>query len=290
MATERRLGRGLESLLGGAEEDREPTAGAVGGVREVPIGAIRPNPMQPRSGFDEREMAELVESVREVGVLQPLVVRRAGEGYEVIAGERRLRAAEIVGLAAVPVVERKASDDEMLTLALVENLQREDLNPIEKGKGFKALIERFELTQEEAAKRIGKDRSSIANFMRLLELPEAVQHVVSRGTISMGHARALLGLSRPSAQQALALRIEDEGLSVRQVERTVAQNRHQKPSSKPRRAVPKPAYLRDIEDRARERLGSKVLIESKAGRGRVIIHFFSDDDFQRILDAIGISD
>ena len=290
MATERRLGRGLESLLGGAVEDREALPGAVGGVREVPIGAIRPNPMQPRSGFDEREMAELVESIREIGVLQPLVVRRAGEGYEVIAGERRLRAAEIVGLAAVPVVERKASDDEMLTLALVENLQREDLNPIEKAKGFRALIERFSLTQEEAAKRIGKDRSTIANFMRLLELPEAVQHVVSRGTISMGHARALLGLAHPSSQQALALRIEDEGLSVRQVERIVAQNRQEKPLSKPKHEARKSAHLRDLEDRARERLGSKVVIESKGGRGRMIIHFYSDDDFQRILEANGISD
>jgi len=288
VATEKRLGRGLESLLGPAapEEARAP-----GGAHlEVPVEAIRPNPWQPRTGFEEREMSELVESIREVGILQPLAVRRSGAGYEVIAGERRFRAAQILGLATVPAIEREATDDDMLTLALVENLQREDLNPIEKAKGFKQLIERSNLTQEGAARRIGKDRSTVANFIRLLDLPEAVQHVVSRGTITMGHARALLGLSHPSAQQALALRVEEEGLSVREVEHIVSQAgpRKRKPKAPP--APQKPAYIRDLEDRARERLGAKVTIDRKGERGKLTIHFFTDDDFQRVLDALGLSE
>ena len=249
------------------------------------------NPRQPRTAFAERELSELAESVRAVGILQPLVVRRTADGYELIAGERRLRAAKMAGLESVPIVERAASDDDLLTLALVENLQREDLNPIEKAKGFKELIERYGLTQEAAAKRLGKDRSTIANFIRLLDLPEAVQHVVSRGTISMGHARALLGIPQPSMQQALALRIEEEGLSVREIERIAADRRgaeHKPTRSKPA-PVTKDAHIRDLEDRARQRLGTQVAIEHKDGRGRMIISFFSDDDFQRVLEVLGIS-
>lgn len=288
MATEKRLGRGLESLLGSAldeERPREVGREAAG----APVASIRPNPLQPRSGFDEREMAELVESIREVGILQPLVVRHVGDGYEIIAGERRFRAAQMLGLRAVPIVVREASDDDMLSLALIENLQREDLNPIEKAKGFKDLMGRFGLTQEEAARRIGKGRSTIANFIRLLDLPEAVQHVVSRGTISMGHARALLGLPHASAQQALALRIENEGVSVREVEAIVARTRTE-PASRRRKQPRKSAYLRDLEDRARERFGTKVTIDRKAKRGKVTIHFYSDDDLQRILEILALSD
>jgi len=286
---ERRLGRGLESLLGGRESVEETAAAMSTGGKEVPLSMIRANPLQPRVGFEEREMAELVESIRAVGILQPLVVRRRGEGYDIIAGERRFRAAQMIGMEKVPVIERDAGDDEMLTLALVENLQREDLNPMEKAKGFRQLIERFEITQEEAARRIGKDRSTIANFIRLLDLPESVQHIVSRGTISMGHARALLGILHASAQQAMALRIEEEGLSVREVERLVAEMRA--PKSKRGTAVkpPKNPHIRDLEDRLRERLGAKVGLNVSGKRGRITIHFFNDDDLQRILDILGVS-
>jgi len=291
VARDRRLGRGLESLLGHAVGEEGPVSvEAQGGVQQVPVGEIKGNPMQPRSAFDVRQMSEIVESVREVGILQPLIVRKTGDGFELIAGERRLRAAEIAGLESVPVVERSASDDEMLTLALVENLQREDLNAIEKAKGFKALMERFGLTQEQAAKRIGKDRSTVANFIRLLDLPETVQHVVSRGTISMGHARALLGLAHASAQQALALRIEDEGLSVRETEQLVARMRERPSGATKSSGDKKSAHIRDLENRARERLGTKVAITQKRGKGRMVIHFYSNDDFQRVLDILGISD
>jgi ParB family chromosome partitioning protein len=287
--SERRLGRGLESLLGSFKEE-EPPGQAAGGIQKVPIAKIQANPQQPRTAFAERELAELADSVREVGIIQPLIVRPVGDGYQLIAGERRLRAAKLAGLVTVPVIERSASDDDLLTLALVENLQREDLNPIEKAKGFKELIERHNLTQEGAAKRLGKDRSTVANFIRLLDLPEEVQNVVSRGTISMGHARSLLGIPNPSAQCALALRIEEEGLSVRQVERIATSYRTEK--TKPKRRVPaaqKDAHIRDLEDRARQRLGTKVDIEYEEGKGRIIVHLFSDDDFQRVLDILGLS-
>ena len=272
-------------------KDEAPRAPALsGGILRVPIAKIRANPQQPRTAFAERELSELAESVKAVGIIQPLIVRPEGDGYQLIAGERRLRAAKLAGLETVPVIERTASDDELLTLALVENLQREDLNPIEKAKGFKGLIERHNLTQEAAAKRLGKDRSTLANFIRLLDLPEAVQHVVSRGTISMGHARALLGIPHPSTQHALALRIEEEGLSVREIERIAASYRtdEKKPKRKPT-AAPKDPHIRDLEDRARQRVGTKVDIEYHDGKGRIIVHLFSDDDFQRVLDVLGIS-
>ena len=293
MSSDKRLGRGLASLLGEStmdEQPLQPSPHEVAQAREIPLSSIRANPMQPRRAFSERELSELADSVREMGILQPLIVRRVGESFELIAGERRLRAAQLAGLETVPIVERETRDDDMLTLALVENLQRQDLNPIEKAKGFKALIAQSNLTQDAAAKRVGKDRSTIANFMRLLDLPEPVQHIVSRGTISMGHARALLSLKQPSVQQALALRIEEEGLSVREVERLVGRTVNEKPRRQPKHTPTKSPYLRDIEDRARERLGSKVTIDSERGRGKLIIHFYSDDDLQRVLDVLGISD
>jgi len=293
VSSEKRLGRGLASLLGEDTIDERPLQPSVSEspqTREIPVSSIKTNPMQPRRAFAERELSELADSVREMGILQPLIVRRTGESFELIAGERRLRAAQLAGLQTVPIVERETRDDDMLTLALVENLQRQDLNPIEKAKGFKALIEQFNLTQEAAAKRIGKDRSTIANFMRLLDLPESVQHIVSRGTLSMGHARALLSLKTSSAQQALALRTEDEGLSVREVERLVGQTVSTKPARQPKQRPAKSPYLRDLEDRARERLGSKVTIDAQRGRGKLIIHFYSDDDLDRVLNVLGISD
>jgi len=294
IVSERRLGRGLESLLGSLKEETPPPPPAeipLGGIRQVPITKIRANPQQPRTAFPERELFELAESVKAVGIIQPLIVRAEGDGYVLIAGERRLRAARMVGLETVPVIERIASDDDFLTLALVENLQREDLNPIEKAKGFKELLERHSLTQEAAAKRLGKDRSTMANFIRLLDLPESVQQIVSRGTISMGHARSLLGIPNPSIQQTLALRIEAEGLSVRETEHIALSHQSEEGKSRRqrRRAASKDPHIRDLEDRLRQRLGTKVEIEYQDGKGRIIVHLFSNDDFQRILDMVGVS-
>lgn len=290
MAIEKRLGRGLESLLGkGAEEELNSPRSA---ARKVPIGDIKPNPHQPREEFTERDLTDLAESIKSVGILQPLVVRRVGKTYELIAGERRLRAAKLAGLSEVSITERDASDDDMLTLALVENLQRSDLNAIEKAKAFKEMIERYSLTQEVAARRLGKDRATLANFIRLLDLPENVQNIVSRGTISMGHARALLSLPHPTQQYALAQRIEAQGLSVREVERTVAAMRGEKQKKRPRgkATAGKSPVIRDIEDRLREKFGTRVTIELKDGQGRLMIHLFSDDDLQRVLDVLGITE
>jgi ParB family chromosome partitioning protein len=286
--SERRLGRGLESLLGGGLD--ETSDGAKHAVNEVSVNAIRPNREQPRQMFREQELRELAESLKSVGMLQPLVVRKSGDGYELIAGERRLRAAKLAGLEMVPIIERPTSDDELLTIALIENLQREDLNPIEKARGFKDLIERHGLTQEEAARRLGKDRSSVANFLRLLELAAAVQELLVAGDIAMGHARALASLSESSAQERVARRIVKDGLSVRQAEQIVSGLQSAEPTlRRPRVIVRKPPHIKDLEDRARERLGTKVDISYRGGKGRMTIQFFSDDDFQRVLEALGVS-
>ena len=286
--SERRLGRGLESLLGGAVADELASPGHV--VREVALDQIRPNREQPRTAFREPELRDLADSLRSVGVLQPLMVRRTAEGYELIAGERRLRAAKLAGLSSVPVIERPVDDAELLSLALIENLQREDLNPIEKAKGFKDLIERYSLTQEEAAQRIGKDRSTVANFIRLLELCEFAQALVADGMLTMGHARALVSLPGAPAQEKLARRVAEEGLSVRQTEQQVAAMQKADPALKRQRfVVRKPAHIRDLEDRTRERLGTKVEINYRNGKGQMKIRFFSDDDLQRVLDILGVS-
>jgi ParB family chromosome partitioning protein len=286
--SERRLGRGLESLLGGGFVEGADTSERV--VSEVAIDRIRPNREQPRTVFRDQELGELAESLRSVGVLQPLVVRRVADGYELIAGERRLRAAKLAGLATVPVIERRTSDEDVLTIALIENLQREDLNPIEKARGFKELIDRHGLTQEDAARRLGKDRSSVANFLRLLELAAPVQEMLADGRVTMGHARALASLSDMAAQVKVAQEIAEQGLSVRQIERLVTGMQTAEPRlRRARTIVRKPAHIRDLEDRVRERLGTKVEIAYRSGKGRMIIRFFSDDDFQRVLDALGVS-
>lgn len=285
--SERRLGRGLESLLGGtySADDQAKT-----GVAEVKISEIRPNREQPRRAFREQELAELANSLRAVGILQPLVVRKLADGYELIAGERRLRAAKLAGLEVVPVIERETSDEDLLTIALIENLQREDLNPIEKAQGFKDLIDRHGLTQEEAAQRLGKDRSSVANFLRLLDLSPVVQQLIVTGDISMGHARALASLSDSLVQENLAKKIVEEGLSVRQAEQMVTSIQTQDPAMRRARViVRKTPHIRDLEDRTRERLGTKVEISYRNGKGRMTIRFFSDDDLQRVLDVLGVS-
>lgn len=277
-----RLGRGLDAILG--RSDPEPDGRQ---VLEVPIDAIYPNPSQPRADFDADALAELVESVRRNGVLQPIIVRPEGDGYQLIAGERRWRAAAEAGLATVPGLVRAASDHESLELALIENIQRQDLNPIEQAKAYKELIERFALTQEEAAARVGKKRSSIANMLRLLDLPQDIQDAVSRGTLTMGHARALLALPDRVQIRTLAARIAREDLSVRQTERIVQDRlRRSKPTRRP--AGPKAPHLVDLEAKLRTALGTRVTIHhNRSGhKGRITIDFFSDDDFHRILEHL----
>jgi len=278
-----RLGRGLDALLGRTAEG-EPTGQQ---ILDIPVSKVHPNPSQPRRAFDPDALAELVDSVSRNGILQPIIVRADEEGYQLIAGERRWRAAVEAGLATIPAIQRTASDNESLELALIENIQRQDLNPIDQAKAYKDLIERFALTQDEAAARLGKKRSSVANILRLLDLPQDIQDTVSRGTLSMGHARALLALPDRAEQRRLAARIQREDLSVRQTERIISDRlrRSRERTAKPAQKAP---YLLDLEAKLREALATRVSIHQHRHDegGRVVIDFFSKDDFQRVLEVI----
>jgi ParB family chromosome partitioning protein len=284
--TDRRLGRGLEGLIRAV--NRQPLAeleATHGPVASVPIGLLDPNPNQPRQGMKPEELDHLKASIIEHGVLQPIIVRRHGDRFQVIAGERRFRAAQGAGLADVPVVVRDATDDEMLELALVENLQREDLDPIEKAMSFKAYLARSGKTQEIAATRLGLDRSTIANMIRLLDLPDEVKAMVRSGLVLMGHARAILSLGTATRQVEVAERVAREGLSVRQVERLVAG-----PAWRGHKATPRPkgVHARDLEGRLREALGTKVSVEegTAPGTGKIVIEFYSNEDLERILGRL----
>ncbi len=277
--TKPKLGRGLGSLLSSTEEP----ATAMQGVAGIPTGAIHPNRYQPRTGFEPELLAELQASIAANGIIQPIVVRPHGNEYELIAGERRWRAASQLGMATIPAIVREVDDVQALEIALIENVQREDLNPIEMATAYHELMSRFALTQEEVAKRVGKRRSTVANTLRLLDLPADIQDFVSRGTLTMGHARALLGLVDTDAQRRLARRIVSQGLSVRAIEKIVqAANEPQQPKS----VRYKSPHLRDIEDRLRRVLGTRVTIHEGHGRGRIVIDFYSNDDFDRILEKL----
>jgi ParB family chromosome partitioning protein len=270
-----------------------PDAGEdVSGFLEVPVNAIAPNPKQPRTHFDDEALAGLAASIREVGILQPLVVRRTVEGrYELVAGERRLRAARAAGLPAVPVVLRDSGDEELLRDALIENIHREDLNPIEQAEAFKALLGELGLKQEELADRVGVSRSHIANTIRLLALPLEVQQLLTDDKITAGHARALLSLGDGGAMSSLALRIAAEDLSVRQTEEAVrrfveapaAKKRATEPEAKD---APLDPNLAEVEEILSEQLATRVSIQMGAKRGRVMIEFGSADDLERIVSEI----
>jgi len=287
---ERKLGRGLEGLINTASQQPIPEltsasdapAAPTGPASTLPVAALDPNPYQPRQGMEPADLESLKASILEHGVLQPIVVRRKDDRFQIIAGERRFRAAQAAGLAEVPVVIREATDDDMLELALVENLQREDLDPIEKATSFKAYLEKTHRTQETASARLGVDRSTLANIIRLLELPAEIQAMLRTGLLAMGHARAILSVESPKRQIDIAERVAREGLSVRQVERLAG------PPPSPRRKAKrtaKGANVRDLEAKLRDALGTKVLVEEgpKQGTGKIIIEFYSHDDLERIM-------
>jgi len=254
-------------------------------VVEIPPEDIRPNPFQPRHDVPAESLQSLAESIQRHGVLQPVIVRQTETGYELVAGERRWRAATHLGLATVPAFVREADDAEMLLVALIENLQREDLNPIDRARAYRQLCDRFGLTQERAAGQLGIDRASLANYMRLLDLPMEVQDLVAAGRLSMGHARAILGLREDDRRRELAQRAVSEDLSVRRVEELVA--RRVGPRKISRRETSDP-HIRSLEERLMERLGTRVVIRPgrKKNSGRIIIEFYSNDDFERIFEAI----
>jgi ParB family chromosome partitioning protein len=239
-------------------------------------------------------LQELADSIKEQGIVQPLIVRAKGDQFELIAGERRWRAAQLVGLSEVPVILREADDRSVLELALIENLQRENLNPMEEALGYAQLIDQFQLTQEEASGKVGKSRTVVANALRLLKLPADLQNYVRRGQLSVGHAKVILGLSRPEEQTLAATRVLKDGLNVRQTEELVArlQNRGASapasPSGRPAAPVTSDAHLTDLENRLQERFGTKVQLRYRQGKGAMEIRFFNDDDLNRILQIVGI--
>ncbi len=271
------LGKGLGALIPGADAPRT-------GVQELPLADLERNPFQPRKHFDETALEELATTIREHGVLTPVVVRRVTDGFQVIAGERRIRAARLAGLTHVPTIVKEASDSQALQIALVENLQREDLNPLEAAEAYQRLVGEFGLTQEELAGRLGRDRSSVANSLRLLRLPKRIQEDVAEGTLSEGHARALLGLERVSDQLKARDEVLRRGLSVRATEALV--RRWRGPIAK---GVLKPNQdpnLSDLEDRLRATLGTKVRIVADGKGGTLQIAYFSGDDLARIAEII----
>jgi ParB family chromosome partitioning protein len=272
------LGRGLDSLLktkpAAAAKTAEP------GVEQVPLKNIRPNPLQPRHHFDETALAELAESIRTQGVLQPVLLRPAKGGYELIAGERRFRAAQRAGLTEIPALVRVVNDEKALELAIIENLQRDDLNPIEQARAFQELANRFNLTQEQIATRTGKERSSISNFLRLLKLHPEVQQQVEQGQLGMGHARALLSLD-PETQRTFAQRIAEQGWSVRQVEERVAILLQPAAPAAPK---PRDPNVRAAEQDIARALGTRVHIRDRKNRGTIEIEYNGLEEFQRIFE------
>ena len=282
MAGKGGLGRGLDSLI---------PAGTAG-TAEIPIDAIRRNPRQPRHSVDPDEMSELIGSIREHGVLQPIVVTRDDDGYVLIAGERRWTAARQAGLTRIPAVVKEATPRQMLELALVENVQRADLNPLEEAAAYQQLMTDFSLTQEEVARRVGRSRSAVANSVRLLGLPESVQLAVGQGEISEGHARALLGLSDPAEMLGAFSEVLSHGLNVRQTEELVRQRR-QEPSEvavvTEADATPelrKDPAARQIEDLFRQMLGTRVDVIRRGKGGRLVIHFYDEEQLQGLYDLL----
>ncbi len=293
------LGRGLSALIKDSPaSSAQDTAGTEGqGVTMIPVSQLHKSPWQPRRHFDPEALSELVASIRERGVLQPLLVRKAEDGYQLIAGERRFRAAQEAELKEVPVMVMEVSDKEAVEITLIENLQREDLNPIEEAEGYQSLADQFGMTQEQIAERVGRGRATVANALRLLTLPDAVQTMVAEDRLSSGHAKVLLGLEIPREQELLARRVLSEGLSVRSLERIVEKLR--KPPRKPRseRVDIPAAHLQHLSDQLHQALGtsvrlttSKTLSNGKKMPGRVEIDFYSPDDLDRLLQLLGIAE
>jgi ParB family chromosome partitioning protein len=284
------LGRGIDALIQQVDEDK---VGDTGDVTTVDLRNIQPNPNQPRKDFDEDSLKELAESIRQQGIIQPIIVEKVFDSYTIIAGERRFRAAKIAGLSEVPVIVRSFSEEEKLEIALIENVQREDLNPIEEAYAYKELMERNNLSQESLAQKIGKKRSTVANAVRLLKLPEDMQESIVSGELSAGHARAILSLVNPADQRILYNRIVMDALSVREAERQAAGfNRGIRSSEKQKQRdktdLPKiqSPEVQEIEQRFLDVLGTKVTLKGNLQRGKIEISYYSKEDLERIYDLL----
>ena len=302
---QKHLGRGLESLLGPITSVRQayanlrlpeqikddnfpPDKELKESLAEISIASISPNPYQARTVWDQQELEELSESIKANGVIQPIIVRPAAEGFEIIAGERRYRAAKLASLTKIPALVRRATDQQLLELALIENIHRADLNPIERAKCYQNYIKTFAITQAEAAQRLGEDRSVIANYLRILDLPEAIKQMLARRSITMGHARAILALPTDELRRKLANRAMAGRLSVREVERLVRRYLTGKKQEDTKNE--KPSHIIDLEKKLSLQLGTNVVIETRRNgqRGKIIIQFHNLDEFDRIAEKMGI--
>ena len=281
MAKRKALGKGLSALI----PDANPLAEGVEGFFQCPIEMIEPSPFQPRQNFGEADLEELVNSVKEKGIITPLLVSKSDAGYRLIAGERRWRAAQRAGIKRVPVVIRETSPKEALELALIENIHRKDLNPIEEALAYRRWLDDAETTQEELAKNIGKDRSTITNTLRLLNLPRNIQQDLIDERLTMGHARILAGIKNSSEQKKLRDLIINKALSVRQVELLMKKGRKRDPSKR-KKSAETAYYFQSMADDLKRSLGTKVDIRSKGAGGSIVIHFFSDDELGRLLDLL----
>ncbi|SHH73741.1 MULTISPECIES: ParB/RepB/Spo0J family partition protein [Virgibacillus] len=272
------LGKGINAFFPEVEEKQDDV------IEEIAISECRPNPYQPRKTFHADAIEELKESILEYGIIQPLIVRASIKGYEIVVGERRYRAAKEAGLDKIPVIIKDLTDDKMMELALLENLQREDLTPIEEAHAYANLMNELNITQEELSKRLGKSRSHIANMVRLLSLPESVIAYINNGELSMGHGRAILGLKDKTKVQALVQKIRKEKLNVRQVEKLIVQLNEKpvKQKEKPKKDV----FIQERETFLRERFGTAVTIQRGKRKGKIEIEFYNDNDLQRIIDTL----
>ncbi len=275
------LGKGLNAIFSNMEAGKEEA------VQEIKIKDLRPNPYQPRKTFQQDAIDELKASIIEHGILQPLIVRKSIKGYEIVVGERRYRAAKEAKLTSVPAVVREFTEQQMMELAVLENLQREDLNPIEEGQAYQTLMDKLNLTQEEVAKRLGKSRPHVANHIRLLSLPPKIQELISDGKISMGHGRALLGLRKKANLPMVVEKVIKESMNVRQLEKWIQQlNEHvSRETKKPEKK--KDVFLIEREHSLRERFGTAVTIKKNKNKGKIEIEFFSQEDLERILEILG---
>lgn len=275
----KRLGKGLDAFFTNIEDTSEEA------IEQIAIDECRPNPYQPRKTFEADAIEELKESILEYGIIQPLIARKSIKGYEIVVGERRLRAAKEAGLTEVPVVVQELTDERMMELALLENLQREDLNPIEEATAYSTLMKELNITQEELSRRLGKSRSHIANMVRLLSLPTNVIAYMNNGELTMGHGRALLGVKENADVEPLVKRILAEKLNVRQVEKII-QEMHEKPVKRKKTEQKKDIFLQEKESVLQNRLGTGVSIQRGKRKGKIQIEFYTNDDLERIIDLL----
>jgi len=299
----RGLGKGLDALFGDAEvtlerrpakanenlQTPEPAADkpekeTAGGILYIDINDIKPNANQPRKTFDEEKLEELAASIEEHGLIQPVVLRKAGKGYEIVAGERRWRAARKIGIKELPCIVKDLTDEENMLLAIIENMQREDLNPIEEAEGIKQMIDTYGLTQEQVSKSVGKSRPYIANCLRILKLPASIVSYVAEGELSAGHAKALAGLDDEERQLELAEETIKYGWSVRQLEKMAKEEKA--PAKKPRKAAVKNANIKRVEEDLKAALGTKVTLNQKGNKGKIEIEFYSKEELERLIEML----